>query len=96
MRVGGGQCVHIHTLSDGGDRGGGGAGADRSLGSIAGAVIRKGWIHGGRLLLDYVGRVPVAEDHRANHAADVLVRPDAEEDPLRPPPALWPQICKQA
>lgn len=86
--------VSVYTLSDGGDRGGSCAGADRSLGPVAGAVIREGWIHGGRLLLDHVvGRVAVAEDHRSNHAVNVLVRPGAEEDPLGSAPALRPQVC---
>lgn len=71
------MCARI-TLSDRRDRGRGcRAGTDRAFRAVAGRVVRQARVHRGRFLLDDVRRVPVAEHHRANHTADVLVWPDA-------------------
>lgn len=83
------------TLSDRRNRGRGRrTGTDRAFRAVAGRVVRQARVHRGRLLLDDVRRMPVAEHHRANHAADVLVRPDAQQDPLRSSSPLRAQIYR--
>lgn len=83
------------TLSDRRDRGRGRrTRADRAFRTIAGRVIRQGRVYRGRLLFDDMGRVPVTEYHRANHTADVLVRPDAQQNPLRSSSSLRTQIYR--
>lgn len=84
------------TLSDRRDRSRGRrTRTDRAFRAVAGRVVCQAGVHRGRLLLDDVGRVPVTEHHRANHTADVLVRPDAQQDPLRSSTSLRAQIYRR-
>lgn len=68
--------------------------ADRAFRTVAGRVVGQGRVHRGRLLFDDMRRVPVTEHHRANHAADVLVWPDAQQNPLRSSSPLRAQIYR--